>query len=101
MTAQRGNSERGAMNSDHLSQLFPDNDDTGLREFAVAPIEQRRILVGGEVRDWTGPTKSVLSPVMVRGSCSFFLAARISRSTSWTENNLRVNRRRPRRSLNR
>ena len=68
MTAQRGNSERGAMNSDHLSQLFPDNDDTGLREFAVAPIEQRRILIGGEVRDWTGPTKSVLSPVMVRGS---------------------------------
>jgi acyl-CoA reductase-like NAD-dependent aldehyde dehydrogenase len=55
------------MNSNDLNLLFPDADDADLREFAIAPIEQRRILVGGEIRDWTGPTKTVLSPVMVRG----------------------------------
>lgn len=54
------------MNSDQLRLLFPDAGDAGLREFAIAPIEQRRILVGGEIRDWAGPTKDVLSPVMVR-----------------------------------
>jgi glyceraldehyde-3-phosphate dehydrogenase (NADP+) len=55
------------MNDNHLKSLFPGADDADLREFAIAPIEQRRILVGGEIRDWTGPTKTVLSPVMVCG----------------------------------
>jgi glyceraldehyde-3-phosphate dehydrogenase (NADP+) len=56
------------MNSDHLNLLFPDAGDADLREYAIAPIEQRRVLVGGKIRDWTGPTKCVLSPVMVRGN---------------------------------
>jgi glyceraldehyde-3-phosphate dehydrogenase (NADP+) len=55
------------MNSNHLNLPFPGADDADLREFAIAPIKQRRILVGGEIRDWTGPTKTVLSPVMVCG----------------------------------
>jgi glyceraldehyde-3-phosphate dehydrogenase (NADP+) len=55
------------MNSNHLNLLFPAADDADLREFAIAPIEQRRNLIGGEIRDWTGPTKTVLSPVMVCG----------------------------------
>ncbi|MGY4606854.1 glyceraldehyde-3-phosphate dehydrogenase (NADP+) [Bradyrhizobium sp. USDA 4474] len=56
------------MDFGHLNRLFPTADDPGLREVAIAPVEQRRILVGGELHDWTGPTKNVLSPVLVRGS---------------------------------
>lgn len=56
------------MNRDNLSLLFPTADDAALHEAAIAPIEQRSVLVNGEMRDWTGPVKNVLSPVMVRGS---------------------------------
>ncbi|UVO33266.1 NADP-dependent glyceraldehyde-3-phosphate dehydrogenase [Bradyrhizobium arachidis] len=65
------------MNSDQLRMLFPSADDKGLREFAIQPIEQRRILVGGEIRDWAGPTKDVLSPVMVRDDNGRLTQARL------------------------
>lgn len=56
------------MSRDNLSLLFPTADDAALHEAAIAPIEQRSVLVNGEMRDWIGPVKNVLSPVMVRGS---------------------------------
>lgn len=55
------------MTRDDLTLLFPTEDDADLREFAIAPIEQRTVLVNGQIRDWTGPIRDVLSPVMVRG----------------------------------
>jgi glyceraldehyde-3-phosphate dehydrogenase (NADP+) len=66
------------MNADHLNLLFPGAEDADLRQFAIAPIEQRRILVGGEIRDWTGPTKTILSPVMVRGEDGNLARIRLS-----------------------
>ncbi|MBB4383220.1 NADP-dependent glyceraldehyde-3-phosphate dehydrogenase [Bradyrhizobium sp. SBR1B] len=55
------------MSRDDLSHLFPTADDATLHEASIAPIEQRGVLVDGEMRDWTGPVKNVFSPVMVRG----------------------------------
>jgi glyceraldehyde-3-phosphate dehydrogenase (NADP+) len=55
------------MTCDDLTLLFPAADDANLHEFAIAPIEQRSILVNGRIRNWTGSIKNVLSPLMIRG----------------------------------
>ncbi|OKO81850.1 aldehyde dehydrogenase [Bradyrhizobium sp. NAS96.2] len=55
------------MTCDDLTLLFPSENDADLREFAIASIEQRTVLINGKICDWAGPIKDVLSPVMVRG----------------------------------
>ena len=49
-----------------LSQLFPTRDGIPEAHRLAAPIHQRRSLTAGELRDWSGAVKTVLSPVCER-----------------------------------
>ena len=52
--------------TESLRQLFPAADAIPSEHRLGAPIHQRRYLVGGELLEWRGETKPVLSPVCVR-----------------------------------
>jgi acyl-CoA reductase-like NAD-dependent aldehyde dehydrogenase len=49
-----------------LAQLFPDGDERPAQQWLPEKVHQRTYLVGGELREWAGPVKPVLSPVCVR-----------------------------------
>ncbi|MEJ6020912.1 NADP-dependent glyceraldehyde-3-phosphate dehydrogenase [Ramlibacter sp. PS4R-6] len=50
-----------------LEQLFPAGDELPAQH-RLPEVHQRGYLLGGELREWTGPTKPVLSPVCVRSA---------------------------------
>lgn len=47
--------------------IFPTEADIP-EKYKFAPVEQRRYLVNGELREWTGPMQEVLSPVFIRNA---------------------------------
>jgi aldehyde dehydrogenase (NAD+) len=49
-----------------LAQLFPATGELPTRHGQPAELHQRGYLLAGELRDWAGPAKPVLSPVCVR-----------------------------------
>lgn len=51
-----------------LQNLFPAPDDIPEDARLLAPIHQRVSLVGGELKEWDGACKTVLSPVCVRAA---------------------------------
>jgi aldehyde dehydrogenase (NAD+) len=49
-----------------LRQLFPSPEGLPPQHRLAQPVHQRRYLQDGELREWRGPAKAVLSPVCVR-----------------------------------
>ncbi|NBB30845.1 NADP-dependent glyceraldehyde-3-phosphate dehydrogenase [Cellulophaga sp. BC115SP] len=54
------------MNTSQLENLFPAEVDIPAEYNITEPIEQREYLVNGEMRQWTGKTQDVWSPVYVK-----------------------------------
>ncbi|MFY7826975.1 MAG: NADP-dependent glyceraldehyde-3-phosphate dehydrogenase [Flectobacillus sp.] len=54
------------MNTSQLENLFPAEADIPAEYNITEPIEQREYLVNGEMRQWTGKTQDVWSPVYVK-----------------------------------
>ncbi len=52
------------MTSEHL-QIFPVLSDIPT-EFQIEPLHQRHYLINGQMREWTGETHEVLSPIIDR-----------------------------------
>jgi len=50
-----------------LPQNFSPDAGAIPSECAVAPLVERRYLIGGELREWSGPMQTVVSPVFVNG----------------------------------
>lgn len=49
-----------------LAQLFPDGEGLPAQHWLPRQVHQRAYLVGGEMREWSGAVKPVLSPVCIR-----------------------------------
>jgi len=54
------------MDTENLKQRFPLPSGIPQEHRLASPIHQRTYLVGGEIRDWDGEHKTVLSPICVR-----------------------------------
>ncbi|MEM5433306.1 Aldehyde dehydrogenase [Cupriavidus taiwanensis] len=50
----------------HLAALFPTADSIPAKHRLGEPLNQRHILINGELRQWDGPVHTVQSPVRVR-----------------------------------
>ncbi len=50
---------------ERVAAVFPDANAIP-KEYALEPLEQRRYLVNGELREWQGETQEILSPVCLR-----------------------------------
>jgi glyceraldehyde-3-phosphate dehydrogenase (NADP+) len=53
--------------AEQLAGLFPRDNEIPTEHRILAPIHQRQLLIDGELREWHGETRSVYSPVCVRG----------------------------------
>ena len=56
--------------SAQLAQHFPTPDDIPAEQRLDAPVHQRSSLVSGQMLEWNGPCKTVLSPVCTRDPAS-------------------------------
>jgi glyceraldehyde-3-phosphate dehydrogenase (NADP+) len=54
------------INDESLKLLFPTQEDIPAEHRLASPIHQRKYLVDGELLDWSGNCKTVLSPICVR-----------------------------------
>jgi glyceraldehyde-3-phosphate dehydrogenase (NADP+) len=54
------------MQSSDLEKLFPSASEIPKEYDLIKPIEQKEYLVNGELRQWTGKTQDVWSPIYVR-----------------------------------
>jgi hypothetical protein len=56
-----------SVTTESLTQLFPP-DEAAIPEAwrRPAPLHQRQYLLDGELREWSGPTQEVLSPIQLR-----------------------------------
>ncbi|MGV8087132.1 MAG: aldehyde dehydrogenase family protein [Candidatus Woesearchaeota archaeon] len=45
--------------------IFPKENEIP-EQYRISPMHQKQYLVNGELREWTGPTQEVLSPIMIR-----------------------------------
>ena len=53
-----------------LAQHFPTPDEIPAEQRLDAPVHQRSSLVGGQMLEWNGPCKTVLSPICTRDPAS-------------------------------
>jgi aldehyde dehydrogenase (NAD+) len=54
------------MTPEQLNTLFPTENDIPADRRLAAPVHQRTVLIGGELKVWQGPVVSVRSPILVR-----------------------------------
>jgi aldehyde dehydrogenase (NAD+) len=54
------------MTPEQLKTLFPTENDIPAEWRLVAPVHQRTVLIGGELKAWQGPVVSARSPILVR-----------------------------------
>jgi glyceraldehyde-3-phosphate dehydrogenase (NADP+) len=55
------------MNTETLSNAFPELDAIPAEQRILAPLHQRSLLVNGQLKIWNGATRQVLSPLLTRG----------------------------------
>jgi glyceraldehyde-3-phosphate dehydrogenase (NADP+) len=54
------------MTPEQLKTLFPTENEIPAEWRLAAPVHQRTVLIGGELKAWQGPVVSVRSPILVR-----------------------------------
>lgn len=56
------------IDADHLRQIFPIEADIPVPFRLSEPLHQHEILIGGQLRSWTGERQIVVSPIALRAS---------------------------------